>query len=223
MMVYVVRLDLVRAAIKALQEQRIHNHFPGYMLMRRLVARGEDPADLPFHANDLVPMLSVPNGPPDRPVFRPFSSRRVSDPSVWWMTKHQAGSYTPSSIRNTASFMLDENNRYRLSDGHPQQALAAFMKGTRSPAWAMAAYFMRNHGFDIPSYEDDDGFDILVGGFRTYFGIEDENDFEVLFDPDARPEPPVEIWLESWGSPAEPMVVAETSHGTVPPEEWTDA
>lgn len=200
MPLYVVTLDLARSAIKTLQGQRIHNHFPGYMLMRRLVALGSDPSALPFHANELVPMLRVPGGPPDRPVFRPFSSRKVSDASLWWMSDHQAGSYTPSSIRSTAAFLLD-GDTYRLPEGHPQLALDAFMKGVPAPAWAMAAFFMRNHAFDIPSYVGGDDYDILIDGFKTFFGFADDDDFNVLFDPAPRPDPPVELWLEFFESP----------------------
>lgn len=192
----VLTLNFVRASIVALQSQRIHPHFPVYMQLRRLVAEGADPTNVPFIPAGMQAMLGVPGGPPARPNFRPFSTANVRDPANWWLNKNLAGSYAPGSIRSSAAFLLDDAGHFILPARHAQIALDRFLVSKRVPAWAIAGYFMRNHGFEPTDDFVDDEKSLLFAGFKKFFGFRDTDDFDVLFDPDDSPDNLRDHWFE---------------------------
>jgi hypothetical protein len=196
MTIKVLTLEFVRSSVRALQNERIHPHFPAYLQLRRLVALGADPAAIPFVPAEMYSMLAVPGGPPDRPHFRPFSNENVKDPSKWWLNKNLAGSYARGSIRKTATFLVDDSGTYVLAPGHVQTARNVFLLQKKVPAWAIAGYFMRNHGFDTTEDYAGDERTLLFDGFMNHFGLARENDFETLFDSSASPDPTVEPWFQ---------------------------
>ena len=190
---YVLTLPVIRAAIKALQDQRIHEHFPGYLHLRQRAVQAGSLSDIEANWNEVSDLLRVDGGPSNKPHYRPFSSRNVRDPSSYWYQRNLPGSYAPRSIRNTASFMLNEDRSgYELPPDHAQQALALLLRGTRVPAWALAAFYLRDYGFNLdpPGSHDD-----LIDAFRETYMFNQGNDFDVLFDSTA----PVSIegpWFE---------------------------
>ena len=128
--------------------------------------------------NEVSNLLRVDGGPSNKPHYRPFSARNLRDPSGYWYQRNLPGSYAFRSIRNTASFMLDASRTgYGLPVDHAQQALALMLKGTKVPAWALAAFYLRDYAFtlDPPGGPDD-----LVDAFKEEYLFNQGNDFAVL-------------------------------------------
>ena len=199
-------LDALRAALDALRNQRIHEHFPAYLHLRQRAILTRSFASIEPDWNEVSDLLRVPGGPPNKPHYRPFASRNVRDQRAYWLNPNLAGSYAPKSIRTTARFMLSAaGDDYSLPRDHAHQALSVLLLSTRVPAWALAAYYLRNYGF---AFTDDGGPDELVSAFRREFlfpiaagslsesesdaaffadlGL--DTDFDVLFDNETRPE-----------------------------------
>lgn len=179
---FVLALGVVRAGIKALQGQRIHEHFPGYLYLRQRAMRAGSLSAIEADWNEVSHLLRVDGGPSNKPHYRPFSSRNLRDPSFYWYQRNLPGSYAFASIRPDApaAFMLGATrSSYELPADHAQQALARMLRGTRVPAWALAAFYLRDYGFtlDPPGTHDD-----LVDAFKEEYFFNQGNDFDVLFD-----------------------------------------
>lgn len=185
---YVLTLDVVRAAIKALQSQLIHEHFPGYIHLRQRALRAGSLSNIQANWNEVSDLLRVDGGPSNKPHYRPFTSRNTHDPSRYWYQRNLPGSYAPKSIRNTAAFMVDSSRSYyELPEDHAQQALAGLLKSRKVPAWAFAAFYLRDYGFvlDPPGDHDD-----LINAFAEKYLFDQGDDFATLFDtrvPDISP------------------------------------
>lgn len=189
----VLRLEVVRAGLDALRGQRIHEHFPAYLHLRQRAIADGTFTDIKPTWRDVKDLLSVPGGPPTKPHYRPFSSRHVQDPSVYWYNPNLAGSYAPKSIRSTSRFMLNSADAYVLPEDHAQQALTVLLRGNRVPAWALAAFYLRNYGFPVAGGSDAEA---LVRAFRQRFLFNDDHtDFDTLFD-DGVPATPDGAWFE---------------------------
>ena len=142
----------------------------------------------------------MPSGPPTKPHYRPFSSRNLKDESGYWYNPNLAGSYAPKSMRTTSGFMLNANgDDYELPTDHVQQALLRLLKATKVPAWALAAYYLRNYGF---VFDGEGGYAELIAAFKKEFAFERGTDFDALFEDD---EPIFFIydWFEPCTPPAE--------------------
>ncbi|MEV8238332.1 hypothetical protein AB0P23_24060 [Rhodococcus sp. NPDC077669] len=170
----------VKAGIDTLQGLRIHEQFPAYLQVRQqAVAADSFDVIVPQWA-EVGQLLKMPGGPAKKPNYRPWSSRKVKDPSRFWYNENLAGSFAPKSIRTTSRFMLnDAGDGFALPDDHAQQALAILLKGSKVPAWALAAYYLRNYGF---VFDGTGGCNELIDGFKTEFLFADSADFDVLFD-----------------------------------------
>ncbi len=208
---YVLTLDVIKAGIGTLQSQRIHEHFPGYLHLRQRAIRNGSLSAIQADWNEVSELLRVDGGPSNKPHYRPFSARNLRDPSGYWYQRNLPGSYAPKSIRNTASFMLDATRSgYELPPDHAQQALALMLKGTKVPAWALAAFYLRDYGFTLDppgSYND------LIDAFKEEYLFNQGNDFGVLFDT---LEP---IFIEEW---FEPYVPTEPENPTSNGEQEDD-
>lgn len=190
---YVLTLDLVKAAIRTLQGQRIHEHFPGYLHLRQRAMRAGSLTAIEADWNEVSDLLRVDGGPSNKPHYRPFTARNLRDPSGYWYQRNLPGSYAPRSIRNTASFMLDTTRSgYELPSDHANQALALMLRGTKVPAWALAAFYLRDYGFTL---DPPDGHNDLIDAFKEEYLFNQGNDFAVLFDAT---EP---IWSAPWLEP----------------------
>jgi hypothetical protein len=178
----VLVLDVITAGIKTLQGQRIHEHFPGYLHLRQRAMRAGSLSAIEADWNEVSDLLRVDGGPSNKPHYRPFTSRNLRDPSGYWYQRNLPGSYAPASIRSDApaAFMLDATRSgYELPVDHAQQALDKMLRGARVPAWAMAAFYLRDYGFtlDRPGTHDD-----LIDAFKKRYLFDQDNDFDVLFD-----------------------------------------
>ncbi|GGS14007.1 hypothetical protein GCM10010171_02320 [Actinokineospora fastidiosa] len=190
----VLTVGAVKAAISALKAQRIHEHFPAYLQLRKLAVTSGSLVNLAPEWRDVGDLLKMPGGPPTKPHYRPFSSRKRKDESTFWYNKNLAGSYAPKSMRATSRFMLNaDGDGYELPTNHAQQALTALLQSTRVPAWAFAAYCMRNYGF---TFDGTGGYEELLAGFKSEFAFESGSDFEVLFE-DSEPSGTDYDWFES--------------------------
>lgn len=133
-------------------------------------------------------MLAVEGGPPNKPYYRPFSSRTRHDPAGYWLNKNIPGSYAPRSLRNKSRFMLNASaDGFDLPPGHAAQALDVHLNRKRQPAWAFAGYFLRDYGFDPSATTADD----LVTGFRAVFRFDSAeigSDFDTLFTTGDEPD-----------------------------------
>jgi hypothetical protein len=196
---YVLTLDVVKAGIRTLQGQRIHEHFPGYLHLRQRAMRAGSLSAIQADWNEVSDLLRVDGGPSNKPHYRPFSSRNLRDPSGYWYQRNLPGSYAPGSIRSTASFMLDAaRSGYELPPDHAQQALALMLRGTKVPAWALAAFYLRDYGFtlDLPGGGED-----LIDAFKEEYLFNQGNDFAVLFDT-AVPSS-IDPWFEPYVAESE--------------------
>ena len=191
--VQVLTLAAVKAGIRTLQSQRIHEHFPAYIHLRQrgVLTRSFDSIEPKWR--EVGTLLWMPKGPPTKPHYRPFSSRNLKDPSGYWFNENLAGSYAPRSLRATSQFMLNQSrDGFALSPDHALQAFRVLLKGTKVPAWALAAYYLRNYGFSLDRvgvYED------LISAFKMEFSFDHGSDFETLFD-DEKPWHFTGDWFE---------------------------
>jgi hypothetical protein len=193
--VHVLTREAVKAGISSLKGQRIHEHFPAYLHLRKLAVASGSLTDLSPDWKDVSDLLRMPGGPPTKPHYRPFSSVNRKDESGYWYNRNLAGSYAPKSMRATSAFMLETNgDGYELPVNHAQQALERLLKGKKVPAWALAAYYLRNYAF---IFEGNGGYDELISAFTKEFGFEEDTDFHVLFEDE---EPPQfsDGWFESF-------------------------
>lgn len=191
---HVLTIEAVKAGIATLKSQRIHEHFPAYLELRRLAVASGSHTDLRPEWKVVSDLLWMPGGPPTKPHYRPFSSRKLKDESRYWYNRNLPGSYAPKSIRATAGFMLNaRGDGYELPADHAQQALAKLLKGVKVPAWALAAYYLRNYGF---VFDGEGGYNELIAAFKKEFGFEQDTDFDMLFQDY---EPP--LFPNAWFKP----------------------
>lgn len=213
---YVLTREAVRAGIGALKGQRIHEHFPAYLELRRLAVNSGSLTNLDPEWKVVSDLLKMPGGPPTKPHYRPFSSTKLKDESRLWYNPNLAGSYAPKSMRATSAFMLNSTgDDYELPTDHVQQALTRLLKGTKVPAWALAAYYLRNYAF---AFDGEGGYDELIAAFKKEFAFEQSTDFDVLFDDD---EPIMfsDDWFEPFIPPAGETGAPADDEAITPTEE----
>jgi len=195
---YVLTLKVIRAGIGTLQGQRIHEHFPGYLHLRQRAVRNGSLSAIQADWNEVSELLRVDGGPSNKPHYRPFSARNLRDPSGYWYQRNLPGSYAPASIRNTASFMLDAaRSGYELPADHAQQALTLMLRGVRVPAWALAAFYLRDYGFTL---DPPGGHDDLIDAFKEEYLFNRGSDFAILFDV-TEPTSIEGQWFIPYGAP----------------------
>ncbi len=177
---HVLTKAAIVAGIDALKAQRIHEHFPAYLQLRKLTVAADSSTNINPDWKEVSDLLKMPGGPPTKPHYRPFSSVNRKDETGYWYNRNLAGSYAPKSMRATSNFMLNASGEgYELPTDHAQQALTRLLKGAKVPAWALAAYFLRNYGF---VFEGEGGHDELITALKREFGFEQGTDFDLLFD-----------------------------------------
>lgn len=187
---YVFTKEAVLRAIAKLEEQPIHEHFPGYLAILRARQANQG---LPIRLPDITELhdryLRVVGAPDKSPYVRPFKSRgrglELYNPNV-------AGSYGPSSLRAKGALkdvieVIGENRNasYELKPNHAIVAQKNLLKGRKVPVTALTAFLYRDYGFylDIPTVSN------IVRIFRKEFGISEETEdqkavFDTLFTDD---------------------------------------
>jgi hypothetical protein len=189
----VLTLQAVKAGIERLQGQHIHEQFPAYLHLRQRGMASGSITSIEPEWSQVGELLKMPGGPPTKPNYRPFSSRKIKDPSGYWFNRNLAGSYAPSSVRSTSRFMLNANgDGFALPADHAQRALTILLKGSKVPAWALAAYYLRNYGF---TFEGEGGHPELIAAFKSEFLFEEGSDFSTLFEDHPPPLAPT-AWFE---------------------------
>ncbi|QQZ55280.1 hypothetical protein IFE09_17895 [Streptomyces microflavus] len=206
---WVLRIDVVQQAIKDLQAMHIHENFVVYLHVTRQGGKmggGGSPKQLtgiaPDWSGEVQEWLDVPEGPPSKPHFVPFSSRG-SDPARFWKGSNLAGSYAPSSLRSMNSLFVGPDRTYRLpatpTGGVDASKLKESLLGTSVvPAWAVATFIYRNRAF-MASSEPSGG--ELLEVFGEDFSLAEE-ERATLFE-----------WSLPGGSFFESFVPEEMSHG----------
>lgn len=199
-----LRTDVVRAAIGELKRHRIHEQFPAYLRVYQLARRADSAVVAQADWPDFGRYFLVPGGPPNKPQYRPFASVDVRDESRYWKGPNTAGSFAPSSIRSTARFMLSAGgSQFELRENHAEAALEHLLYGERVPAWAVAAFILRNDGFVL---DGPGGLEDLIDGFRDVFQFQmarDSTEFDTLFTVD----PP--LGITEWFVPFIPEEAGE--------------
>ena len=175
----------MQRCINALKPLGIHETFPAYLHLRHQAARfGRFTRLGPDWMGEPHDWLDMPGGPPNKPHFRPFTSRG-SSPNSYWMNDNLPGSYARSSLRSKATLYLDANDEYLLpthADQTPDPApiLSDVLLGNPVPAWAVAGFLYRNRSFTTTSPATP-GWRDLVEVFRTEFQWTDE-EAKTLFE-----------------------------------------
>ncbi|MCZ4579428.1 hypothetical protein O4158_10100 [Gordonia amicalis] len=176
----VLTLDAVRRSIATLQKPFIHEQFIAYLHIRKRGIEDGSMTVIEPRWGDVSTLLAVAGGPPNKPHYRPVSSRTKHDPSGYWLNPNIAGSYAPKSLRSASRFMLDSAGNFSLPNDHAQQSLEAHLRGKRQPAWPFAGFFLRDYSFDAAAGTVED----LIDGFRQVFRFDvpgPGSDFDVLF------------------------------------------
>ena len=144
----------------------------------------------------LAELIEVPGGPEGKPYYRPFSSRKKLDAAGYWLNSNISGSYSPSSLRNASSFMLDESRKaFTMPSDNAKRASELYLKQRPVPAWAFAAYLMRDLAFPSTATSSAD----LISEFRDLFHFESpkfDAEFEMLFSSENAPATEIFRWEE---------------------------
>lgn len=189
----VLTIDAVRRSIAALHEPYIHEQFLAYLHIRQRGIESGSMTGIEPRWSDVGKLLDVPGGPPNKPNYRPFSSRTKHDPAGYWLNRNIPGSYAPRSLRATSRFMLNAaGDGFDLPTDHAAQALNIHLRGVCQPAWAFAGYFLRNYSFDATASTAGD----LIAAFREVFRFDSAaagSDFDTLF---ATGDEPSIVWFE---------------------------
>jgi len=198
--VSVLRLDVIRAAIEELRYRRIHPQFLSYLRVHQLARRSGSDVVTQGDWPEFGRYFFVPGGPPNKPQYRPFSIDDVHDDSGYWKGPNTAGSLAQSSIRAAAQFMLSpDRTRFELREGHAEAALRHLLNRERVPAWALAAFMLRNDGFLL---EGTGGLDELLDAFRRTFEFQDDSEvFATLFTDESPRD--VSDWFEPFNTAEE--------------------
>lgn len=173
----VLRVDVVKWAIEHLTQQKIHAFFSAYLHLRAVALEVGSTHDIPARWADLSPLLEVPGGPAGKPYYRPMLHRLNTSP---WLNPNLAGSYAPSSIRDSVRKVVSPaNGHYSLLDGHVDLASEYLLFNDRLSAPALSVFFYRNRGFYEPNLTIDDPVKLLLSEFRL--DQPDMSDFLRLF------------------------------------------
>lgn len=197
----VLTLHAVRLSIEALHKPYIHEQFLAYLHIRKRGVESGSMTGIEPVWTEVGRLLAVDGGPPNKPNYRPFSSRSRHDPAGYWLNPNIPGSFAPRSLRTTSRFMLNAaGDGFDLPTGHAAQALAVHLRRKRQPAWPFAGYFLRNYSFD-PAVS---GVSDLIDAFRQVFRFDSADpgsDFDTLFTTGGEPDI---AWFESLPPPGDP-------------------
>lgn len=206
---WVLRAQVVEAAIRDLQGRSIHETLPAYLHLRRRAHGLGRFSDLrPDWNNEPAEWMDVPGGPPGKPYFRPFTSRGAG-PDNYWLNRNLAGSYAKSSLRKKGSTYIDQSSdTFALpvdAVGRPDPGLilSEVFKGDPLPAWALGAFIFRNRLFEsLPSaahnlhYPSEPTWDDITGLFFEYIGFA-HHERVALFTLGCPANNPCEEWVDA--------------------------
>ena len=186
---WVASLSSVQDAVARLLARRTHQHFIGYLYVRKIA--GESGLEAPVKPKwaSLDEYLRVEGGPHNRPLLRPFWHGQRNAHQEW-MNENLAGSFAPSSIRTSPTnplssvVTIDPEGNYTLRNNHAENALQHLLLGQPMSVVPLALFLYRNRGIwstDSPTIE------ILVQCFRDDFGYssaDHDQEFRTLYSLD---------------------------------------
>ena len=186
---------VVAECLRRLRQRRTHEHFPGYLCLTRLAARSGGRLQLrPDFASFFDEFFRVSGRPEGKPYLKPFIRTAATSENLW-MNQNVAGSYAPSSIRNTFKKVVQvEGQGYSLRDDHASMALTHLLLEERINALELAVVLYREY----PILGDDPTPESLVSVFANEFGYVSESghftpDFDLLYSRDVS-----EVFSAEW-------------------------
>ena len=198
-MSFVIKKKIVADCFKRLRSQKTHEHFAGYLCLQRQSARLSRLANLePDFAAFFDEMFSVGKPPAGTPYIKPFISQKPGKDNLW-LNKNVAGSYAPSSIRNTLRKVVevDSAGRYTLKAQHAQLAFEHLLHSRQLPVAELAVFLYRDFGLVDDATTIRDLIDIFAYefGYASGPGGVTNNDFAILYSKNMIPVD--NDWLES--------------------------
>ncbi len=200
-LLFVVKIEKVAECLLELREQKIHQHFPGYLAVKRTATSEGRTSNLRVDFKEFYEAyLTVPGG--STPYVNAMLRERPSERNAW-RNSNIAGSYAPSSIRDGQPFSrVVEVNRadatYSLLARHWELALEHLAFQQQLPAITLAVFLYRDYALctDSPSLKD------LVRQFQVEFGYLNEDgkpndEFKYLYTDESEGSLPEE-WFEEW-------------------------
>lgn len=185
----VLKVPVVRDALRRLGERRIHEHFAGYMAILRTATqlRSMGPFRVPFK-EFFDTYYAVAGSTPKLPYYVPFG--RSADESSRFYNPNVAGSYAPSSLRPVSPLrqltVIDNPSSgvtFELVEDHATIALT-LLGNEPIPGASLAAYLYRDFAFESPTVPDQ-----LYRTLRRDFGFAFEGQpvgFSKLFFDDTK-------------------------------------
>ena len=192
---WVATLPSIQNAVSSLLARSTHQHFIGYLYVRKLVGESGTQAGVKPHWPSLGAYLLVNGGPAGKPHLRPFCANK-RDAHQEWLNRNLAGSFSPSSIRVSPSapfsraVAIDSDSNYALRDNHVTVALRSLLLGQPMNVVDLAMFLYRDRGIwsiDTPTLDD------LITCFRHDFRYkigDDDEEFNTLYyiDPAMSPD-----------------------------------
>jgi hypothetical protein len=162
-----VRAEIVARCLAEVRGRRIHQHFAGYLCVKRTAARfGRTTKLRPEWKEFFDTFLRLPDASPGFPYAVAF----VGQGSDQYLNRNVAGSYAPSSLREGKALGrvigVDEHDAYFLRDRHWELAQKHLARGTQVPIVSLVAFLYRDFSLKNDKARAAD----LVRLFRDEFG-----------------------------------------------------
>jgi hypothetical protein len=186
---FILSTTTVSESIAKIRSQLIHPHFAAYLCLRRTACQQNRLKDLcPDFKEFFSTFLAVPDAPQDKPYLRLFLDTPPSDQNIW-LNKNLAGSFAPSSIRNTLLQVLNVKKKehvafYSFRETHWRLARDKLLSNKRIPVIPLIAALYRSYAFNAPKLTPQ----VLMDVFKDEFGYNktftNDEEFTWIFDPD---------------------------------------
>lgn len=183
---YCLNVDSVKESISDLRRRPLHPNLVGYLCVKRELRRSLDGSAVsPAFKKFFDEFLAVSGG--EAPYLAPFKETGKLESSPWF-NANVAGSYAPSSLRETSALLkvcsLDRANRkFSLLKGHASLALQHLAASQKIPVLSLATFLYRDFCFEAAQLPDAE---LLIAEFREEFGYresvaEEAAEFSELF------------------------------------------
>jgi hypothetical protein len=163
----------------------VHEHFAGYLcLLRTAAAEGRTERLQPDFKEFFETFCRVAGAPPTAPYVKLFFPVAASEANFWY-NKNPAGSYAPSSLRETSPIVrlatIESDGSYTLNPDHAIVSYRECCFEAKLPALDLAAFLYRDYALVEPNASAVD----FIQVYREEFGL-DRGDgastFEKLFE-----------------------------------------
>jgi hypothetical protein len=182
-MTFLIKKEVVASCLKNLRQRRTHEHFAGYLcLQQRAAAAGRTDNLQPNFAAFFDEFFRVEGQPDTTPYVKPFINQAPTRENLW-LNRNVAGSYAPSSLRNTLKKVVEiVDGKYSLRNNHAQMAFEHLLFGDCVNPVDLAVFLYRDFPFLGSAVKIED----VVSIFATEFGYSipgggRNSDFDTLF------------------------------------------